>query len=641
MANYAGIAIGINHYQFLQPLNYGQADAQRLQGFFVEQAHLQPSEFLLLTDTSPPIDDVLTYPNRENILRCLDRIRQSPASRESWRWFLFSGCGVSWDKVDYLMPIDGNPDDIPGTGIPIECLFSSLKTMGSNKILVLLDINRSPGMPSGEPVGAETVELAYQMGISLILSSQLNQFSHEASALGNGLFTSALLEALRYYHTDITLENLEEYLRERLPELSQHHWRPVQIPLTVIPLQEYRQQQIWPEGASSPPENQWADPNTDSEATKVVLSEDGNNLEVRPKAGFPGLGGAHLESEFTKKPLSVVKQNPNSSLPTNTDSSNQRLSDSVALVSYSDSQPQTDTEELSSWREWLFWGSGIALLLGLVSLTVVRNQEGLISQQVIKETDTSTLTTKLPETTKVRNSPVTLPTASKSQATPAPLPNSKSKPLETKPQKSLEPSLIKANQAALDQARQLVEPKQASVYSDAIAIARQVKPGDPLYEQTQKYITRWSQSILALATKRAKKSDFEGAIAAAQLVPEDNPSVYALANDAIKQWQILAQQKSQNQQTIQTAIKQVQRNQASSYNRAIATLRKIPPGQPKYATAQALIAQASDKIYGIAKSRASRGKFLSAINTAKLVPKDTPYYEAAQEAIARWEQGRP
>ncbi|NEO92140.1 MAG: hypothetical protein F6K56_18670 [Moorea sp. SIO3G5] len=625
MANYAGIAIGINRYQFLQPLNYGQADAQRLQGFFVDQAHLQPTEFLLLTDTSPPIDDFLTYPNRENILRCLDRIRQSPGSPESWRWFLFSGCGVSWDKVDYLMPIDGNPDDIPGTGIPIECLFSSIKTMGGNKILVLLDINRSPGMPSGEPVGAETVELAYKMDISLILSSQLNQFSHEAAALGNGLFTSALLEALGYYHTEITLENLDEYLRERLPELSQHHWRPVQIPLTVIPLQEYRQQQIWPEGASSPPENQWADPSTDSEATKVVLSKDEKNLE----------------SEFAKKPLSVVKLNQNRSLPTNTDSSNQESSNSVALVSYSDSQPQTDTEELSSWREWLFWGSGIALLLGLVSLTVVRNQEGLISQQMIKNTQTTTLTTKLPETTKVRNSPVTLPTASTSQATPAPLPNSKSKSLETKAQKSREPSGIKANQAALDEARQLVEPKQASVYSDAIAIARQVKPGDPLYEQTQQYITRWSHSILALAKKRAKKSDFEGAIAAAQLVPQDHPSVYPLANNAIKQWQILSQQKSQNQQIIQTAIKQVQRNQASSYNRAIATLRKIPPGQPKYATAQALIAQASDKIYLIAKSRASRGKFLSAINTAKLVPKDTPYYEAAQEAIARWQQGRP
>jgi uncharacterized caspase-like protein len=44
------------------------------------------------------------------------------------------------------------------------------------------------------------------MGIALVLSSQLDQFSHEAAALGNGLFTAALLEALRYYHTDTTLE---------------------------------------------------------------------------------------------------------------------------------------------------------------------------------------------------------------------------------------------------------------------------------------------------------------------------------------------------------------------------------------------------------------------------------------------------
>jgi uncharacterized caspase-like protein len=64
--------------------------------------------------------------------------------------------------------------------------------------------------------------------------------------MGRGLFTTTLLEALTYYHTDTTLEKLEQYLRDRLPELSQHHWRPIQTPLLVIPPQTNKQQRIWP-----------------------------------------------------------------------------------------------------------------------------------------------------------------------------------------------------------------------------------------------------------------------------------------------------------------------------------------------------------------------------------------------------------
>ena len=246
MTNHACVAVGINRYQFLRPLSYGQADAQALQQLLVWQANLPSEQCLLLTDSSPPVGEYSTYPSRENILHWVGMPSQNLLLSEHWRWFFFSGYGVSWQEVDYLMPIDGNPDDIPGTGIPVRSLFESLKAHDNDKILVLLDINRSPGPPVGGPVGAETVELAEQMGIALVLSSQLNQYSHEAAALGKGLFTAALLEALRYYHTDTTLESLEQYLRERLPELSQHHWRPLQTPLTVIPTQKARGQLILP-----------------------------------------------------------------------------------------------------------------------------------------------------------------------------------------------------------------------------------------------------------------------------------------------------------------------------------------------------------------------------------------------------------
>ncbi|MCP2730006.1 caspase family protein, partial [Symplocastrum sp. BBK-W-15] len=252
MANYPCIAIGINRYQFLVPLNCGEEDAIALRQFLVEQGDLPSNHCLLLTDSSPWIEDSSTYPSRENICRWLELDRQkldsdnlNPNSR-TWRWFFFSGWGVSWDGVDYLMPIDGNPKDIPGTGIPVRSLFTSLKAQGDNNILVLLDINRSPGLESGQPPGAETIDLARNMGITLILSAQLNEFSHEATGLGNGLFTTALLESLRYYQKDLTLQDLDEYLRDRTPELNDHHWRPTQTPLTIIPKEKTKHQLILP-----------------------------------------------------------------------------------------------------------------------------------------------------------------------------------------------------------------------------------------------------------------------------------------------------------------------------------------------------------------------------------------------------------
>ncbi|HBL59631.1 MAG TPA: hypothetical protein DDZ80_14430 [Cyanobacteria bacterium UBA8803] len=124
------------------------------------------------------------------------------------------------------------------------------------------------------------------------------------------------------------------------------------------------------------------------------------------------------------------------------------------------------------------------------------------------------------------------------------------------------------------------------------------------------------------------------------MIPKDDPSVYAKAQQAINQWQTLASQQQQNQATIQAAKQKLQRHQASSYNRAIATLRKVPLGQPGSAEAQQLITQWSRQIYLIANSRASRGQFPAAISAAKLVPAGTPSYDAAQNAIARWQKGQ-
>lgn len=637
MANHACVAIGINRYQFLQPLSYGQADAQALRHFLVRQASLPSNQCLLLTDTSPLVDNQSTYPSRENILNWLRENRQNSRQSETWRWFFFSGYGVSWQNADYLMPIDGNPDDIPGTGISMRSLFETLKAQGSENILVLLDINRASGLQSGIPVGAEAVELARQMGIVLVLSSQLDQFSHEAAVLGHGLFTEALLEALGYYHTDTTLEHLEQYLHARLPELSQHHWRPVQTPLTVVPSEAQRQQLILPSVKNQPIKERTPVGISSAFIPTAKLETENGYIEDSRNGATPG----------QKTPLSATQTRPTTSLiapPTVT--STPASYKPGAMVASPERQPKRHANT-PWWQQLLLWGGGAILILALMIAAVIfRNRDAFTTKPInetpaTRELPTSPtaqepLTTSPPRT---QEPPTTSPKSPTAKASPTSSPNPSDKLSVAAPQKPT-PTRLQANQAALDQAKRLIRPNQASLFSKAIVQARTVKPGDPLYQQAKQDITRWSEVILDLAEGRANQGNFGGAIAAAQLVPKDNPSVYAKAQKTINQWKALTTQQQQNQAIIQAAKKQIQPNQASSYNRSLTTLRKIPAGQPGYAEAQQLIAQGSQKIYLIAQSRASQGKFKEAIQAAALVPANTPSYEAAQKAIAKWKQGK-
>ncbi|MEQ9371108.1 MAG: caspase family protein [Coleofasciculus chthonoplastes F3-SA18-01] len=652
MANYACVAIGINRYQFLPPLNYGQADAQALWQFLVQQGNGASEDYLVLTDHSPLIDRQSTYPNQDNIWRWLDATRQpSPTNgktspSKSWRWFFFSGYGVCWQQADYLMPIDGNPQDIPRTGIPMRSLLSSLQPQGDENLLVLLDINRSPGLQAGEPVGAETLELARQMGITLIMSSQLGQFSHEATALRNGLFSAALLEALRYYQTDLTLTNLEQYLRDRLPELSQHHWRPIQTPLIIIPSEATRQQIILPIPLSASVEAKTATP-----IASTVTSGDQTNGKSAYWDAFTDNGHGTTPS-VSKYPVAIPDKQPTHSLiPTDVDDH----ADSVtALIPTPSFASEDDSPKDQTWKQWLMQGGGLILVLVLMLITLkILNRQTGTSPQIIQPV-TETQPTADEETEgSVTQSPVADQTSPAPEASRSPLPPSpgenrgitaasagkpQEQPLDS-PSPS-DPESMEANQRILAQAKGRIQPNQASLFSQAIAQAQKIEPGEPLYEEAQQDIQRWSQVILDLAEGRAKQGNFASAIAAAKLVPSTNPSIYNRAQSAIKTWQTQAKQQQQNQGIIQAAKQQLRRNQASSYNQAINTLRKIPVGQPGYAQAQQLINQWSRQIYLIANSRAWRGQLSLAIKTAALVPPDTPSYPAAQQAIARWQKGQ-
>jgi Caspase domain len=233
MANQTCISIGINQYQFLPPIGYGRADAVAIEDFFVDAAGWDPSQCLLLTDTSSNHGDQSTYPDRANINRWLQQWSWDKLHHGDLLWLFFSGCGISFEGEDYLIPIDGNVTDLANTCISIRQLYQQLNEIGVNA-LVFIDANRSIHLPQSSGIGQVTAKLAQDYQIPTFLSCQSHEFSHEDAGLGHGLFTTALLEALNY-HPDLNLGTIDSYLTSRLAELSEHHWKPLQTPVAIIP----------------------------------------------------------------------------------------------------------------------------------------------------------------------------------------------------------------------------------------------------------------------------------------------------------------------------------------------------------------------------------------------------------------------
>lgn len=613
MANHRAIAIGINQYQFFQPLSYAQADAQTLWNFLVEEAGWSADQCLLLTDSSPPVHDQSTYPSQDNLFSWIDKWSQEGVTAaEGSLWFFFSGYGVTVDGEDYLMPIEGKSGNIQETGIPIRFVFNCLKSSSCENILVLLDMNRSQGTQAGTSVGAQTIQLAKEMGIPTILSSQLNQFSHEASSLGHGLFTAGLLEGLRY-DPGMTLESLNRYLHDRLLELSDHHAQPVQTPLIIIPSPEASHQLLML-------------PVQQSEASRQYIG-----------AGINGssFGASSYPSAVQAPVRDSTNYPPSSSQSTPTPSAG-ATSRQAALVLHPNSKSLGN--ESPWWFQLLFWLGGMALVLGMIGGVFLRNKSAFMGQQVINPPGETTSPGVVPvDPPVIQETPtaVTQPSSAPESASPPP---QTQEPSPT-PAASLQDKQ-QANQAVLNKAKSYILPAQASKFTQAIVETRKIKPGEPLYEQAQAEISNWSREILYVAQGRAQQGQFDTAIAAARLVPPDNQTIYKEAQQSINRWRGQAQLKRENQTLLQAAKGLIRPGQASSYNRAITAARKVQPGQPGYAEREQLVSQWSQQIYLIAQSRASRGQFQQAVQTATLVPKDTPSYNNAQKAIAKWKQGK-
>ncbi len=609
---------------------YAQRDAQALWSYWASEGHFLSEHCLLLTDASAAIDQPTSAPDRDTIENTIESVCQR-LQPDDVLWCFFSGYGVRFQGRDYLMPIDGDPRQVPATGIPVESLFATLRAASSKNIVLALDINRSQGLLDGEGVGQETIALANQFGIPTLLSCPPHQFSHETLALRQGLFTAALLEGLRF-HGCATVGQLGHYLSDRLPELSDHHCRPRQDAVAIVPPAQQHLLLV-PEQAlvmAGVPYAQVSTPNAPAPVSAGIGIPSARPVEHKtyPNGSHPDTRPPLINTPHINGNGAAVNSNSTATSPVSNGATDHAAGD------------ESDSLFWKRWRPWL-----IGAIAFLIVAVLLQNRDTFSNEPLPQPSPTTgaapgSSTTSPATTNPATPNPVTtnpvLPTGSNLTAqtfnppdttsdAAAPTEDGDSTPLGESPQPdpttgevvapSPEPlidppnptttvtpgqnsALQQTNQALLLQARaSLSRPRalsatnQASDFSTAIQIASRIKAGEPYYAEAQQDIDRWSQIILELARSRASQPNQGSALVAAQ-----------------------------------------------NYSAAIRAAGLVPTNRTQLrATAEQYATQWSQMILNLANARAREGRLDVAIRTAQLVPRNTPSYAAAEQAIAQWE----
>ena len=625
LGNHWAIALGITSYPLLPAVRQGEADAMALTNLWTERPELGAERCLQLSDHSLQCQGRPTYPNRENIEFWLNRVCQNLVQSGDLLWCLLSGYGLRHDGQDYFMAIEGSPDRVPSGCIPMRQIYEQLAAArdraGQGSVLLLLDINHAWEGYSGEAVGNDVRDLAREFDIATINANQQGQTSHYSPTTHTGIFMAGLMATMAD-PMGTNLFSLERSLAERMAQQCKEDRLPLQQPKVIV-----KEHNALYRDVMRSPDSVVAD-----STTPYILFPPQNDI-------VEGLGDSEIPVAATSATATATAVAPPPPI----------MSPPVPAPATSDASPTPAAKPAPGFLKWLLLGAGGLILLLLLGV-LLRNWDallgrfqgislpGLVSTEegapVATEAGTPTATGGADEAAVMQAQQAIQQGDYKTAVdTIDQLPEKSDAALAVRSQ-----ALQAMNQDTLGRARMPLKLSQASEFNRAIAEARKVKPGEPLYDQAQADIQRWSRVMLDLAKGRARQGEFAGALAAARLIPADVESVKAERDQVLEQWSTQQQQQVTNRQLLAQAFRLLQPGQASSYNQAIGVARRIRPGQPEYYRAQASIDQWSNTILSLAESRASSGQLGQALQTAALIPPNTAASPAAKQAILIWKR---
>lgn len=235
------LSVGINKYKNPKyHLNYAQPDAKSFTDKVIEKSGK-------IFKNIRKIEIYDTEGTRDNIYQGFETVIKQ-AKPEDVFIFYYAGHG-SLDEEDdnkyYLVPTDvtqiyGDSDQLKNKAISADDLKAMLAKIKPQKQLILLDACHSGGAVKAfntRAAGSEEkalVQLARASGVVLIAASNSQQFATEFEAIGHGVFTYSLLEAMDGKADSgdkkVTVKEIARYMEDRVPELSEQYGGEAQYP---------------------------------------------------------------------------------------------------------------------------------------------------------------------------------------------------------------------------------------------------------------------------------------------------------------------------------------------------------------------------------------------------------------------------
>lgn len=233
------IIVGINTYKNPKyNLNYAHADAASFKTTLESGA----KDLFSGINTYHITDNDAT---KQGIQNAFEKVKQN-ANAEDLFIFYYAGHGVLDTKNEfYLVPYEvtqlyGNEQALKQSGISAALLEQNSKDIKAQKQLFILDACQSAGVFAnsiamrGAAEEKAIAQLARSTGTHWLTASGSDQMAAEFSQLGHGLFTYCLLQALKGDADNgdkrITVKEIDSYLQNKVPEISQKFKGSAQYP---------------------------------------------------------------------------------------------------------------------------------------------------------------------------------------------------------------------------------------------------------------------------------------------------------------------------------------------------------------------------------------------------------------------------
>lgn len=225
--NNFAVVIGIEDYSSLPVADYAKRDAEAVQAHLRAMGYPTRNIYFLTSQQA----------TRAKIEQSLNTWLPRRVGKDSTVFFYYSGHGAPDPQTGhaFLVPADGDADDLESTAYPIGQLYAKLSKLKVRQVIVALDScfsgtgGRSVLAKGTRPLVGKIDLGVVPANIIALTASDKSQISGTIEGQGHGAFTYYLLKGLGGAANDkagnVTIQSLYDYLTPKVQDAARLHNR--------------------------------------------------------------------------------------------------------------------------------------------------------------------------------------------------------------------------------------------------------------------------------------------------------------------------------------------------------------------------------------------------------------------------------